>query len=199
MLISIEAVYARAGRHMCHAPSRSEGCVVVGYQEFHLRRVERGWLREHDLPQKDLELYRLLSSRARAAVRRVVDGVMDALGEYVGSFAPDKVARVRYWQRHELPWERWVELFHKLMLAELGHFDQRCGSGALRSEGWVFRTRLQEACDRWVRALNTPRVSVHDLHATLTVASLVLLHAVERAVTTPKPRHLEVILTEPTR
>ncbi len=200
--ISIEAVYARAGRRMRvrSTPERAGSIMgereVVRWRDFEARRVEREWLREHELSEDVADRYRALSRPLRSAVHRCVREVEEALGDHVGQFAPDKVVRVRYWQK-VLPPERWHELFHKLVLAEGEHFDQRIVHGALRGEERMFRIRLLRVQDAWGEALNlnrTSKVSVHELHAVLTVASLALLDIVERAVKAPKPRHLEALL-----
>ncbi|MEK7108188.1 MAG: hypothetical protein AAB898_00795 [Patescibacteria group bacterium] len=194
-LITIEHVYARAGRPMRPTRSRVETGVVVGWQAFYALRIERAWLRERKLSGDDLVRYRALPLKSRAAVRRVAEAVLLALGSHVTSFAPEKVARVRdYWQRQVLPECRWVELFHRLMDAEVLHLDMKSIRGALCAEERAFRVRLLNAREQWLRALQTPRVNVHELHATLTVASLVLLHEVGRAVSRPHaPRHDAVL------
>lgn len=191
-LIAIRDVYARAGRPMRSSSRCGEG-VVVGWQEFYVRRVERAWLKERELPEREMGLYRALPLKSRAAVRRVVDGVLVALWPHVTAFSPDKVRRVRDWQR-ALPECRWAELFHRLMDAEVAHLDQKFIAGALQMAERAFRVRLLDARECWVRALNTPRVNVHELHAALTVASLTLLHEAERAVCAPhSPRHDAVL------
>lgn len=193
LLIAIEDVYARAGRPMRSHSRVGEG-VVVGWQEFAARLEEDGWLHECELLEDDLDLYRALPSRTRATVRRVVNEVLGALEPYVGSFAPAKVARVRGFWFRTLSADRWHELFHKLVLAEEAHLNQRFVNGGLPSTEARFRVRLMEVRDLWERALSTPQVSVHELHAVLTVASLVLLHEVERAVHVPHSARHDAVL-----